>query len=76
MQQAVSVSMATQRFPMVLLGAFAGLALLLASVGIYSLLANFVQHRTQDETGAIPFDGQSGSDFRKSGDYKENRLGF
>jgi len=48
MQQAVSASMATQSFPMVLLGAFAGLALLLASVGTYGLLANFVQHRTQE----------------------------
>jgi predicted permease len=48
MQQTVSASMATQSFPMVLLGAFAVLALLLASVGTYGLLANFVQHRTQE----------------------------
>ena len=48
MQQAVSASMATQSFPMVLLGAFAGLALLLASVGSYGLLANFVQYRTKE----------------------------
>jgi predicted permease len=48
MQQVVSASMATQSFPMVLLGAFAGLALLLASVGTYGLLANFVQRRTRE----------------------------
>jgi predicted permease len=48
MQQAVSASMATQSFPMILLGAFAGLALLLASVGSYGLLANFVQYRTKE----------------------------
>ena len=48
MQQAVSASLATQSFPMILLGAFAGLALLLATVGSYGLLANFVQYRTQE----------------------------
>jgi len=48
MQQTVSASLATQSFPMVLLGAFAGLAWLLATVGSYGLLANFVQYRTQE----------------------------
>ncbi|HEX9254823.1 MAG TPA: FtsX-like permease family protein, partial [Candidatus Angelobacter sp.] len=48
MQQRVSASMATQSFPMALLAIFAGLALLLASVGTYGLLANFVQRRTQE----------------------------
>jgi predicted permease len=48
MEEAVSASMAAQNFPMILLGAFAGLALLLASVGSYGLLANFVQYRTQE----------------------------
>ena len=36
MQQIVSASMSAQRFPMILLGAFAALALLLAAVGIHA----------------------------------------
>ena len=48
MQESVSASMATQSFPMVLLGSFALLALLLVSVGIYGLQANFVENRTQE----------------------------
>jgi putative ABC transport system permease protein len=48
MQQAVASSINTHSFPMVLLGAFAVLALVLASVGTYGLVANFVQHRMQE----------------------------
>jgi predicted permease len=48
MQQIISNSMSEQRFPMILLGAFAGLALLLASVGIYGMISYSVTQRVQE----------------------------
>jgi predicted permease len=64
MQQIASDSLSSQRFPMILLGAFAGLALILASVGIYGVISYSVTQRVHEIGIRIALGAQEPDIFR------------
>jgi predicted permease len=64
MQQIASESMSSQRFPMILLGAFAVLALLLASIGIYGVISYSVALRAHEIGIRIALGAENRSIFR------------
>ncbi|HLW53937.1 MAG TPA: ABC transporter permease [Candidatus Angelobacter sp.] len=64
MQQVISDSKSGQRFPMALLGAFAELALLLASLGTYAVIAYSVAQRVREIGIRMVLGASQGSIFR------------
>lgn len=64
MRDIIADSMTEQRFPMVLLSAFAGFALLLASLGTYAVISYSMTRRTAEIGIRMALGAQRGSVFR------------